>query len=272
MNLLASAAQHIENGKTFALVIVIHSRGSVPRHERSKMLVFADRSTEGTIGGGEMESLVIEEALAALGDGRTRLLHYNFNDPGEGDPGVCGGEIDVYVEPIQPKPTLIVYGVGHVGKTVAYLGNWAGFRVIVADDREEFAKKENTQGAAEILHCQMSELADRVEIDQNTYLILTTRDVSLDVEGLPSLLESPAAYIGVIGSRRRWETTATLLGKEGLSKDRIDRVSSPIGLEINAETPEEIAVSILSELIMLRRGGTGERMAHPSTASKQGDG
>jgi xanthine dehydrogenase accessory factor len=271
VNILASASRQMEHGRNFALVIIIRSHGSVPRHERSKMLVFSDRSTEGTIGGGEMENLVIEEAIEALADGKTRLLHYNFNDPGEGDPGVCGGEIDVYVEPVQSKPTLLVFGVGHVGKAVAYLGHWADFRVIVADDRAEFAKKENAPGADEAIHCELSQLADKIEIDANTYLILTTREVTLDVAGLPNLLQSPAAYIGVIGSRRRWETTAGLLLEAGVSEELIARVSSPIGLEINAETPEEIAVSILSELIMLRRGGSGERMAHQPAVKKRKD-
>jgi xanthine dehydrogenase accessory factor len=268
----AKLAQLEEQGRPFALVIVIQARGSVPRHARSKMLVFPDGSAEGTIGGGEMEGLVIREALEALLDGKTRLLHYNFNDPGKGDPGVCGGEIDVYVEPVQAKPSLLIFGAGHVGKAVAHLGKWAGFHVIVGDDREEFATEDNVPEAAQTIHCDLSQLAKHVEIDPQTYIILTTREVSLDVEGLPNLLKTSAAYIGVIGSRRRWETTAKKLLEEGVTDEMISRVTSPMGLEINAETPEEIALSILSEIIMLRRGGTGDRMAHNPSVGRVEEG
>ncbi|MCH7587919.1 MAG: XdhC family protein [Chloroflexi bacterium] len=262
MGIYSSLAELESKGQPVALAIVIKARGSVPRHARSKMLIYPDGSVEGTIGGGEMEGLVIKNALQALSDGKSRLLHYNFRDPVAGDPGVCGGEIDVYVEPIQPKPTLVVFGIGHVGQAVVHLAHWAGFRVIAADDREEFATLEKAPEAIRVLHCSLAQLPEEIDISDQTYVVLTTRNVEIDVEGLPALVDTPAAYLGVIGSRRRWETAAARLVEAGFSEEKIRRIKSPMGLEINAETPEEIALSILSEIIMLRRGGSGEEMAH----------
>lgn len=259
-------------GRTAALATVIRVRGSVPRHAGSKMLVYPDGRIAGTVGGGEMEGRVIQEALMSLADGETRILRYELNDPNGGDPGVCGGEVEVFVEPIQRKPTVIVVGAGHVGKAVAHLAHWLGFRVIVADDRAEFANGQAVPEADETIVCSMAELPSRVAIDESTYILLTTRGVKVDVPGLPALIDSPAAYLGVIGSKRRWEVTAQQLREEGIPEAKIARVSSPMGLELNAETPEEIAVSMMAEVILRRRGGTGESMAHaPSHARSAGN-
>ena len=253
-----------KKGEVAALATIIQTQGSVPRHSGSRMLIFPDGSIEGTIGGGEMEGHVVEEGLAALRDGKSRVRTYAFNGPGEGSVGVCGGEIEVFVEPIRTNPTLVVIGGGHVGVAVAHLADWLGFRIVVSDDRPEFASSDAVPEADEIHSGPMADLPSQLDINENTYLVLTTRGVDVDVPGLPALLETPAAYIGVIGSRRRWETTSKALLDHGVSKEALARVRSPIGLELNAETPEEIAVSILSEIIMLRQGGTGDSMAHRS--------
>jgi xanthine dehydrogenase accessory factor len=170
--------------------------------------------------------------------------------------------MDVYVEPVRPEPKVVVFGAGHVGKAVAHLAGWLGFRVVVADDRKGFATESDVPEAERRLTCALEELPDRLDIDEQTYLILTTRGVPVDAAGLPALLESPAGYIGVIGSRRRWETTVQELVEAGVEKEKLRRVTSPMGLELNAETPEEIALSIMAEIVMLRRSGTGEKMAH----------
>jgi len=256
-------AQIEREGGQVAVATVIQARGSVPRGEGSKMLVFADGAIEGTIGGGEMEHRVISQATAALVDGKIRTLHYRFSELDEGDPGVCGGEIDVLVEPIHSAATLIVFGAGHVGKAVARLGSWLGFRVVVADDRPGFATPENVPEAEAHITCELQELPTRIPITDRSYLVLATRGVSVDVAGLPTILENPAAYIGLIGSRRRWETCVAELRAKGATDEQLARVTSPMGLEIGAETPEEIAVSILAQMIMVRRGGSGQTMAHP---------
>jgi xanthine dehydrogenase accessory factor len=265
-------AQLEKEGKSFALATIVQASGSVPRHEGTKMLIFPDGTFEWTIGGGEVESLVIQAGQEALKDGKTKLLHYNFNDPERGDPGVCGGEMDVYIEPIRPKVTLLIFGMGHIGKAIAHLGSWLGFRVIAADDRADTILEGNTPDVDERIHCEIADLPKHVEVTDQTFIILATRGVPIDVAGLPALLRSPAAYIGVIGSRRRWETTAHQLQEMGVPEGEILRVTSPVGLEIHAETPEEIALSILAEIIMIQRGGTGEEMSHTPTKLKNADG
>ncbi len=261
MSIYHALAELEASGGSGALCSIIRSEGSTPRHVGSKMLVYADGKIIGTVGGGELEDRVIAVARQAIEDGKPQLVHYEMADPGKGDPGVCGGQLEVFVEPIKPRPTLIVVGAGHVGKAVTRLGSWLGFRVLVSDDRLEFCSPEVVPDADAYYPVPMADLPSQVQINSQTYLVLCTRNVDVDVQGLPAILETPAAYIGVIGSRRRWATTRKQLGAAGISGDKLDRVISPMGLELNAETPEEIAVSILAEIVMIRRGGDGSRMA-----------
>jgi xanthine dehydrogenase accessory factor len=235
-----------------ALCFIIRTQGSTPRHASSKMLVYPDGHILGTIGGGEVENRVIREALEALKDGLSRWLSYNMSDPARGDAGVCGGQVEVYVEPILPKPTLVVVGTGHVGKAVANLAAYLGFGVVVNDDRPGFASPEVIPGAQAYFSCPLQELPSRLEITSWHYFILTTRGVDVDVSGLPALLDTPAVYIGVIGSKRRWSISRQQLIEAGVQQEKLARIKSPIGLDIHAETPEEIAVSILAEIIQLR--------------------
>lgn len=269
MELYQRLAQLRRVGKSVALVTVIHAEGSVPRHEGTKMLVFPDGSIEGTVGGGEMESRVIETAVQSLRDGKLQRCSYAFRDPEQGDVGVCGGEMEVLVEPITPPEQVVVVGGGHVGQSVAYLASWLGFEVVLVDDRAEFASAGMVPEADQYIHAPLSELTDHVTIHDRTYVLLTTRGVNVDLEALPPLLETPAAYLGVIGSRRRWETAAQRLLEAGVPREKINRVTSPMGLELNAETPEEIALSMMAEIVMLRRGGTGEPMAHQPVSKRE---
>ena len=234
-----------------ALCTIISSKGSTPRHVTSKMLVYPDGHIIGTVGGGEVENRVIKEALKAIDDRTTRLLAYNMANPERGDPGVCGGQVEIYVEPILPKPVLVVVGVGHVGKAVAHLAKWLGFVVAVSDDRPDFCNPQIVPEADEFYPVPMEKLSSQLKINPWTYIVLTTRGMDVDVQGLPSLLNSSAGYIGVIGSKRRWSTTLKKLLEAGISSDKLKQVHSPIGLEIHAETPEEIAVSIMAEIIKI---------------------
>lgn len=260
MSIYQKIAELEARGEPFALCTVVRSSGSTPRGTGAKMLVFQDGTFLDTIGGGEMESRVVQAALEGLQDGLTRILNYNFTDPQRGDPGVCGGQVEVYVEPNIPPPVLVVVGAGHVGKAVAHLARWLGFRVVISDDRPDFSSPEAIPEADEYHTGPLSELPAQVQITPWTYLVLTTRGMNIDVEGLPALLNSRAAYIGVIGSRRRWQLAYNQMQAAGVPASLLGRVHSPIGLELNAETPEEIAVSIMAEIIMIQRGGTGTQM------------
>ncbi len=260
VSIISALAALEANGEAGALCTIIETRGSTPRHQGSKMLVYADGSFVGTVGGGEVENLVRHEALQSLQDGKTRVLRYNMVDPQKGDPGVCGGTLEVFVEPYLPQPLLVIIGGGHVGKAVAHLGRWLNFTVAVSDDRAEFCTPETNPDADQFYPVSMAELPAHLKITPFTYLVLTTRGSAVDVAGLPALLVTPAAYIGVIGSKRRWLTTRKALADGGVPEEALQRVRSPMGLELNAETPEEIAVSILAEIMMLRNAGSGKSM------------
>jgi xanthine dehydrogenase accessory factor len=260
MSIFAEIAELEASGEGGALCTIISSQGSTPRHEGSKMLVYADGRFSGSVGGGEMEGRVIKESLEAIKDGKPRRLNYSMIDPKEGDPGVCGGTVEIYVEPIPEDPEVLVIGGGHVGKAVAHLAKWLGFRVVVSDDRAEFCTKEFNPDADEFYPVAMKDLCEVKKIKTSTYIVLATRGFNVDVSGLPALLNSKATYIGVIGSRRRWLSTRKGLEEQGVPYELIDRIHSPMGLELNAETPEEIAVSIMAEILMLRNNGTGKPM------------
>lgn len=250
-----------KNNQSAALCTVTKSEGSTPRHVGSKMLVYADGKFIGTVGGGELESRVIKAALQTLDDGKAQTLSYTMADPSRGDPGVCGGQVEVFVEPIFPAPTLVVIGAGHVGKAVVHLAKWLGFRVVVSDDREEFCNPESVPNADEYYPVKMAELTKKLSVNKQTYIVVTSRGSGVDAEGLPSLLESNAAYIGVIGSKRRWSVTAKALKEKGVNEELINKVHSPMGIELQAETPEEIAVSIMAEILMVRDKGSGKKMS-----------
>ena len=250
-----------EAGEAVVLATVVKARGSVPRHAGTKMLVYENGRMSGTIGGGEMEARVIEEAKAALQDGQPRIVPYALVDPKSGDPGVCGGEMEIYLEPYLPPATVLVIGCGHVGRAVADLAHWLGYRVVVTDDREELATAEFIPHADVYLPGSIDNALEKHKVTRNTYVVIVTRNVMVDREILPHLAKTPAPFMGVMGSKRRWQTTRKLLLEDGVAEGDLDRFHSPLGLELNAESPEEIAISVMAEIIMLRRQGTGERMA-----------
>ncbi len=203
-----------DQGTAVALATIIGVSGSVPRHEGSKLLVYADGSFVGTVGGGALEAQVIKEALAALRDGETRKLSYTLNDITAGDPGICGGTVEVFVEPIGVAQTLLVIGGGHVGKALASLGKWMDYRVILADDRAEFCNPDYLPGMDGYVIGKPGEIAQQTRIDRQTAVAAVTRGLPVDIDLIPALLATDAGYIGVIGSRRRWAITRHALNAE----------------------------------------------------------
>lgn len=247
-------------GEAAVLCTVVRTRGSVPRRPAAKMLVRADGRIEGTIGGGEMERRTIEAALEALRSGEATLLQFDLQDPQQGDAGVCGGEAEIFVDPIRTPDTLLVIGAGHVGRALVHLGSWLGFRVVLSDDRAEHCSAEAVPGADEYICAPARELPQRMRFTPRTWIVMPTRGMPVDVEGLPTLLDAPHAYLGVIGSRRRWAAARAELEARGMAPERLDRVHSPMGLELHAEVPEEIALSIMAEILMQRNGADGSPM------------
>ena len=261
MKTIYQALSELEkNNDSAALCTVVKSEGSTPRHVGSKMLVYPDGKFVGTVGGGELENRVLKAAVESLNSGKAQTITYSMVDPSRGDVGVCGGTVEVFVEPILPPAMVVVIGAGHVGKAVVHLAKWLGFRVAVNDDRPGFCTPEAVPGADAYYPVEMGKLAEQLKINRQTYIVNTSRGSNVDALGMPSLLASEAAYIGVIGSKRRWMTTVKALKEQGVPDEQIARVHSPIGLELNAETPEEIAVSIMAEILMLKDKGTGRSM------------
>lgn len=240
-------------GTSGALCTIIKTKGSTPRKEGSKMLVFENGSIVGTVGGGEVEARVIQEALNSIKSGKSRIISYDLIDPDQGDPGICGGSLEIFVDPIDKPEELVVVGGGHVGKAVVFLAKWLGFRVILNDDRKEFCSPDLVPGADEYIHCPLAELPGKYQIPASAAVVLVTRNQKVDINGLPELLAIPTAYIGVISSKRRWQLTEEQLIESGVNKDNLKKIHAPIGLKIGAETPEEIALSILAEIISNKR-------------------
>ncbi len=259
-NVLEALYQAQQAGSAVALATVIRTQGSMPRHAGSKMLIYSDGKIRGTVGGGAMEGRVIQDGLAALADGQPRMVSYTLNDLRDGDPGVCGGSADIFVEPYGVLPTLVVIGCGHVGKALAELGKWLGFRVLVSDDRAELCSAEHIPNMHGYIVAPPSEVVARIPLTPHTYVAAVTRGLPVDEQLFPALLSAPIPYIGLIGSRRRWALTVKALEARGVSREQLARVRAPIGLELNAETPQEIALSIMAEIVMLRRGGDGKPM------------
>lgn len=249
------------SGEPAALATIVAVQGSVPRHEGSKLMIRPDGSFVGTVGGGKLEATVIAEAQQVISSGKTRMLSYTLNDISEGDPGVCGGTVQVFIEPVAVPPTLLVIGGGHVGKALAELGKWTGFRVILSDDREAFCNPDYLPGMDGYIVCKPAEIGDHIDIHANTYVAAVTRGLPVDIHLIPALLATSAPYIGLIGSRRRWALTIKALREDKqIQAEALARVHAPIGLELRAETPKEIAISIMAEIIMIRRGGSGQPM------------
>ncbi|MEE2767974.1 MAG: XdhC family protein [Actinomycetota bacterium] len=250
--ILNRLAELLADGQPAVLATVVATSRSVPRQPGAKMLIVGDGRRIGTVGGGEMEARVEAEARTALADGRTRLLNYRLVDPDDGDPGVCGGEVTIHLEPHMPPATVVVIGCGHVGRAVADLARWLGYRVVASDDRPEVA--EDFSDADLVVLGSITELLGQVNLTSRDHAIVVTRNTDLDVVNLPHLLATEVGTIGVMGSKRRWETTRTSLEESGVDGTDLDRVVSPVGIDVGAETPEEIAVSIMAQIVEADRG------------------
>ena len=251
--LLAELSAALDAGRPVVVATIVASTGSVPRHPGAKMLVYADGTTSGTVGGGEVEAFVRADAVGTLAAGATRLTRYTLEDPDRGDPGICGGTMTVALEPYPSPDTVFVVGCGHVGRTVIELAHWLGYRTIATDDRADLVSESALPDADVRFVGTVGEAVEANPVTANTSIIVVTRSHELDVQILPTLVATPARYIGVMGSKRRWATTRAALLDAGVPGEAIDRIHVPIGVDIGAETVEEIAVAIMSQVIATGR-------------------
>lgn len=239
----------LESGRRGAMATVVRTSGSAPQTPGARMLLRNDGSIVGTIGGGAIEHEVLELMRGCIDDGRPRVVRRDLlRDLGM----CCGGRMEVFVERIEGKPRLIVFGAGHVGQATAAAALKIGFRVAVVDDREELNTEARFEGCERVL-MEPAEAADHLSPTTADWLVVMTHDHQLDEQALDAYARLPHAYLGVIGSRRKiYRILSRIAARSGLPP--LDRVYGPVGLDIGAVSPEEIAVSITAELIALRYG------------------
>jgi len=256
----AAVADALERGEPAALVTIVSTTGSTPQRVGAKMLVFADGRIVGTIGGGCYENDAFWKAREAITSRKPQLLHYELSDDFAQETGlICGGQMDVYIEPIEPSPELYIVGAGHVGFHLARLASDVGFRVHVVDDREKFANAERFPSAVEIVVDDIPSWIARANLPAHAYTVIVTRGHTNDLEALRALAPRDLRYLGLIGSRAKVARIYDALTEAQMPADYLERVHAPIGLDIGAVTPQEIAVSILAELIAVKHG-----KAHPA--------
>lgn len=248
-----AALEAIRRGEPAAVATVIEACGSTPRQAGAKMLVYADGRTVGTVGGGPLEARVVEEARAALAEGRPRELVHRGTDEERGDPSMCGGDMRLFIEVLLPRPTLLVVGGGHIGQAVAELGAFLGYRIAVLDERAEMVTVERFPQADVLLSGPLDGQLRAFPLTEQTYAVLVTPHGSPDEKALAALAGHRLVYVGLLGARRRAQATFERARALGVSDEFLARVHTPIGLDIGAETPHEIAVSILAEVIAAQR-------------------
>jgi xanthine dehydrogenase accessory factor len=247
-------------GEQAAMATIVSTHGSAPRKEGSKMLVLADGRILGTIGGGILEHHMRKEALKVMGAEESQLVHFEMtNEDAAKEEMMCGGTVDVFIEPIKPLPVLLIFGGGHISFSLAKIGKMLDFYVVVIDDRPEYANKERFPEADETIAEDLASVMQRLEVNNSSYIIIVTHGHMSDTRVLEWAAAKPAAYVGMIGSKRKIHTAFEHLQANGITQEQLDRVHSPIGLSIGAVTPEEIAVAIMAEVIQLRRQPDGAK-------------
>jgi xanthine dehydrogenase accessory factor len=260
MDLFEEVVRMRRVGQRGALATIVHTNGSIPSYESSRMLVREDGTLSGTIGGGCVEAEVWAAAKEVMAKEAPRKMVFNLNNEATYDNGlICGGTVEVFVEPILPQPTLYLFGGGHVSMAVAKAAEQAGFAICVIDDREAFANRERFPMAREVFTTYENAL-EEISPNASSYLVIVTRGHKEDMRVLAWAVRTNARYIGMIGSKRKVISVYKALEKEGHRAEEFARVYAPMGLQIGALSPEEIAVSIVAELIAVRRNA--EHAAH----------
>jgi xanthine dehydrogenase accessory factor len=256
MDLFEEIVKMRRAGQRGALATIVHTNGSIPSYESSRMLVREDGSISGTIGGGCVEADVWAAAKEVMQKEIPRKMVFSLNNEASYDNGlICGGTLEVFVEPILPQPVVVLFGGGHISTAVAKAANAAGFGVSVVDDREAFANTERFPAAQEIF-TSYEESFVKIKPNSSSYLVIVTRGHRDDMRVLAWAVRTDARYIGMIGSKRKVLSVYKALEGEGYRPEEFERVYAPMGLSIGALSPEEIAISIVAELIAVRRNAT----------------
>ncbi|MBI5056109.1 MAG: XdhC family protein [Nitrospirae bacterium] len=238
-------------GRACVVATIVQCIGSSPQREGAKMLVRDDGSIMGTLGGGCIEAEVVQASLMALKNGAPQTIPFELTEKHGGL--VCGGKVLVFIEPVIREPRLVILGAGHVGKALSAVARFSGFHVTVSDDREEHANRKNVPHAHDIVVHEFGSIFAKLDNDKNTYIVIATRGHNHDLDALRAALKTEACYVGLLGSRRKKALLFKTLRDEGHSEEAVSRIITPVGLSIGSVTPEEIAISIMAQIIQHRR-------------------
>ena len=254
MDIYEQIVQLRREGRCGAVATIVNVRGSIPSFHTAKMLVRDDGSIVGTIGGGCVEADVWQAAREVMESEKPRTLHFDLNQDPKYDTGlVCGGTLEVFIEPVLPPALLYIFGAGHVARNVCSVAASAGFEVVVTDDRSSYATNERFPAAREVSAMDFDRAMEKLDPAESSYIVIVTRGHRDDMRILRWAVQTRARYVGMIGSRRKVIGIFKTLREEGVPGHLFDRVHAPVGLDIGAVTPEEIAVAITAELIAFRR-------------------
>ncbi|MFH1662983.1 MAG: XdhC/CoxI family protein [Chloroflexota bacterium] len=241
-----------DGGGEAALATVISASGSTPREEGAKMLIGPDGSITGTIGGGSIELQVIKEAIEVIKKEKPKHLCYRLKE-GEDLGMICGGDVEIFIEPILSTPTLFILGGGHISFALAKIAKLVGFKMVVVDDRPEYATTQRFPEAEQVLAISYDKAFSSLKVGKSGCVVIVTHGHKGDAAALEGALSTEAKYIGMIGSKTKNASVYSRLKAKGITQQQLDRVHAPIGLSIHAQTPEEIAISIIAEIIQVRR-------------------
>jgi xanthine dehydrogenase accessory factor len=259
MDLYEEIVELRRQGRRGAVATIVNVRGSIPSFRSAKMLVRDDGSLVGTIGGGCVEAEVWQAAREVMEQEKPRTLVFNLNENPKYDTGlVCGGTLEIFVEPVLPPALLYIFGAGHIAYSLYQVAQIAGFDITVIDDRETYANRERFPTARAVIADDFDKVCEGLQISEAAYIVIVTRGHADDMRVLRWAVNTPARYVGMIGSKRKVITIYKELEKEGFATSKFENVHAPVGLEIGAITPEEIAVSIVAELIAVRRNSLPE--------------
>ena len=254
MDLFDEIVRLRKQGQRCALATIVQVNGSIPSYESAKLLVREDGSMLGTIGGGCVEAEVWNAAREVIATEKPKHMTFSLGQDAAYDEGlICGGQLNVFIEPVVPQPRALIFGAGHVSKSLGKVAQLAGFSVTIVDDREQFANRERFPEAEQIYADEYEQVFPKLEINSNCYLIIVTRGHRDDMRVLRWAITTDARYIAMIGSKRKTISIIKEFEKEGVARELFERIHAPMGLEIGAITPEEIAISVAAEMIAMRR-------------------
>ena len=246
-------------GQKSALATIVQVNGSITSFESAKMLVREDGTFVGTIGGGCVEAEVWNAAREVMDTEKPKHLTFSLGQDAAYDEGlICGGQLNVFVEAVIPQPRAFIFGAGHISKSLSKVARLAGFETVIIDNREAFANRERFPESDEVFSDEYEDVFPKLAINSTSYIVIVTRGHRDDMRVLRWALDTPAKYIAMIGSKRKTISVVHELEREGVPREAFERIFAPMGLEIGAVTPEEIAVSVVAEMIAVRRAPTSD--------------